>query len=566
MKAVWMIIALWYSTAVCAQIDTSLYLTSEYFASPVDHQIKLSGSFGELRTNHFHAGIDIKSRTGSEGDTIRSAAPGHVSRVKLQRGSYGKALYIDHPNGYTTVYAHLQRFNPETEAYIRRRQRAAQSYELDVYLHPDSLTVDRGQYIGLLGNTGRSYGPHLHFEIRHTASETPQNPYLHGLGPADSSPPLLYAVQVEGMDSELRSIVQQSVSLQATAPGSYGPSQHFKVPAWRAGLSIQSFDRMDGATNSNGLYELKMYLDDSLHFAMKLDSVDWDETRYINSFIDYREKKNNNRTMIRCYKQKGNALQVYDQLRNNGYFKLYKDKPRHIRFEARDFYGNLSTYECTVSRSEQELNSEPASYNLLLKHDIADTIKLGTHQLIFPVGSTDNLLPLKLTADDESYRLTIGSSDQPLFNKVTVTTSLTKIPPALVTKAVLIYTDTSTPISYGGYLSGQVLTSEIDKLGNYSIALDTVPPIIESLEYSKNARDRSDFKFRVRDNYSTRGNAKKMTYSIYIDGVWVAAELKDLGHVLSIPLEGVYTGQHILKIIATDHSGNTATWSGTFSS
>jgi len=563
MKVVWIMIVWLLCGSVSAQIDTARLITTGYFSPPVDHQMKLAGSFGELRSNHFHAGIDIKSKAGTEGDTIRSAAPGHVSRVKLQRGSYGKALYIDHPNGYTTVYAHLQKFSPQIEAYIRRRQRAAQSYELDVYLHPDSIQLDRGQFVGLLGNTGRSYGPHLHFEIRHTKSETPQNPYLHGIGPTDGKAPLLYAVKAEGMDVDLNPITSELIYLSGKPGSSYGPAHHFKIPAWRAAMSIQSFDQMDGSSNSNGLYQLKMYVDDSLQFAMQLDSVHWDETKYINSFIDYTEKKANNRTLIRCYKQKSNRLTVYQQLRNNGFFKLYRDKPRHIRFEAIDLYGNTSSYECQVSRSEEAIKPSSDSYQLMLQHDKSDSVKVGPYTLIFAAGSTDNKLPVQLTTTPNEIQ--IGSKVQPIFKSFRISSSLSSIPTELRGKAVIVYTDSAPPTSFGGTISNDSLHTMADKLGKFSLVLDTVPPTIQPLEYKKNATGLRDFKFRLMDNFSTRGAARKMKYDVYIDGNWIAAELKVLGHVLTVPLSQIEGGSHQIKLTATDHSDNTATWTGTFS-
>jgi len=552
-----------------SQIDSTKLLTTGYFTNPVDHTMKLSGSFGELRTNHFHSGIDIKSKKGAVGDTIRAAADGYISRIKLMRGSYGKVLYIDHPNGYTTVYAHMQRFAPEVEAYIRTRQREAQSYEVDVYPSKDKLIFRQGQYLGHLGNTGRSYGPHLHFEIRNTKTEMPQNPYLHGIGPDDNKSPLLYAVAAQGFDRSLLPISSEVNYVNETkTKGTYGPTHTFKIPAWRAAMSIQAFDQMDGSSNKNGVYKLKMYVDDTLHFESIIDSVYWDETKYINSYIEYADKKEANRTMIRCYRQKANELQVYSNLKNNGFFKIFQNKARLVRFEAIDFYGNTSSYECKVLRSEMEaISDKTVSFSKVITYDKDYDFKLGVSHLLFPKGATDNTLLLKYDQEwsGNLVKLEIGKSSQPLFKRVQVTLPISHITPYLREKAVFVYSSGGSPTSFGGHIEGDSLTVNIDKLGKYELTIDTLGPEITPLEYKKNAQDRADFKFRLKDNFSTRGAAKDVQFNVYIDDIWTICYLKAMGDILTIPLEDVSKGDHKLFIIATDHSGNSTKWKGRFS-
>lgn len=548
------------------QIDSSRLITHGYFVSPVDHKMKLAGSFGELRSNHFHAGIDIKSNSGREGDTIRVAAAGFISRIKIQRGSYGKAIYVDHPNGYTTVYAHMQRFAPQLEDYIREQQRKAESYELDVYPSAEKLIFRQGEYLGHLGNTGRSYGPHLHFEIRETRSETPQNPYLHGIGPTDKKNPMLYSVAAQGLDQDLFEIWNSTKYINNTKPGQYGPEHTFEVPAWRAGMAIQAFDLMDGADNKNGLYHLKMFVDDSLHFEMKIDSVGWDETKYINSFIEYKEKKQNTRTLIRCYKQRANPLSVYRKMKNNGFFKIYAERARVVRFEATDFHGNTSTYQCKVLRRDpNEKDDRSMSYSKKIVFDVDYDLRMGANRFSIPKGATDNILLLdykETAAGGQAFQ--IGAAHQPIFKQIKVSSPINGTPLELRSKLVLVNTEGNTATSYGGEIQGDTLTAHVDKLGNYAIIVDTIPPTIAPLEYKKSAAERADFKFRLKDNLDTRGAAKDVIYSVHIDGKWIISELKALGDVLTVPLDEVGTGEHRIMIRATDHSGNSKLWQSTF--
>src|SRR5690606_31615872 len=150
----------------------------DYFQSPLDVPIVLSGSFGELRSNHFHSGLDIKTQQ-REGLDVFTTASGYVSRIKIQHYGYGKAVYITHPNGYTTVYAHLQGVGPKIQEYVKKEAYERQSYEIELFPKPGELPVSRGELIAFSGNTGGSGGPHLHYEIRNAKAE-PINPLLFG--------------------------------------------------------------------------------------------------------------------------------------------------------------------------------------------------------------------------------------------------------------------------------------------------------------------------------------------------------------------------------------------------
>ena len=307
-------------------------MSTPEFISPVDHTIRLAGSFGELRSNHFHAGIDIKSKTGDVGDIVRATASGYVSRIKIQRGGYGQVIYMDHPNGYTSVYAHLKEFADTLQGYIQDKQYANRSYEIDVYPEPNRFTFNQGDVIGLMGNTGRSYGPHLHFEIRDTKTEIPENPYLHGLGPEDDRAPLIYAIEAHGLDNDFQKIWSKAVNASSQSEKSPGPPTIIEIPAWRAGFAVQTFDLMNGASNKNGIYSIEMFVDDSLHFSHIMDRVGFDVSKYINSHIDYERKKKDNRSFTKCYVAPGNKLNFYPTLKNNGLVKLFKEKPRKLEF------------------------------------------------------------------------------------------------------------------------------------------------------------------------------------------------------------------------------------------
>jgi len=268
----------------------------EYFKSPVKHGMRLSGSFAELRTNHFHMGIDIKSTNGRPGDPILAVADGYVSRINVDASGYGNALYVDHDNGFTSVYAHLSAFAEDIAEHIKTKQYSTKSFQQQLY--PDSLFfVLQGDTIGFMGNTGKSFGPHLHFEIRETKSEIPVNPFLFGLKPTDQKPPVFQVIKFYKSDSLGNISLLQEQKLKLKSKGVYTlDDEVIELPADQVAISVQVYDQMDGSYNKNGVYLMKLLVDDKVQHGYKLDKVSYEESHFINSFIDYGEKQRSKST------------------------------------------------------------------------------------------------------------------------------------------------------------------------------------------------------------------------------------------------------------------------------
>lgn len=534
------------------------------FISPVDHTIRLAGSFGELRSNHFHAGIDIKSKQGKVGDIVRATARGYVSRIKIQRGGYGQALYIDHPNGYTSVYAHLHEFSDSLKAYISSLQYANRSYEIDVYPEPNKFVFDQGEIIGLLGNTGRSYGPHLHFEIRKTETEIPENPYLHGLGPEDTRPPLIYAIEAHGLDNDHQKIWKRTLEVPAKKSTSRSAANTIRVPAWRAGFSIQTFDLMNGASNKNGIYTIDMFVDDSLYFSHKMDRVGFDVTKYINSHIDYETKKKYNRTFTKCYVSPGNKLTFYPDLKNSGEVKLFKNTPRKVDFLVKDFAGNTNTFTCYVYRRDAkagEIKEKP--FQKYLEQGTLAKVSLGSCRFVFPKNSFDKNIYIQYAEENTNGLVSfeINAASDPLFAYPGISVPVSGIDSTLHEKIVLIHNGKT---SYGGHVENDSLRVRVGQFGKFALQIDTIPPTIEVGSFLKNAKGKPFFRFAIYDNFESRGYTKDVKYDVFIDGKWVIASLKALGNVLIVPLDDVPSGKHTLKIRVEDHSKNINIWERDF--
>jgi hypothetical protein len=258
----------------------------DYFQSPLEIPLILSGTFAELRSNHFHAGLDIKTQQRA-GLKVMAAASGFVSRIKVSHFGYGKALYITHPNGYTSVYAHLQNYNPEIDAYIKQRQYKNESYEIELFPKAGELLVNKGDIVAYSGNTGGSGGPHLHFEIRNK-QEHPMNPMLFGLDIKDSVKPIVSALYVYpiGEGSYVnKSNTKQKLRLIPIESGDYVAEN---IEAYgKIGFAIGSTDRQNLAANKNGVYKVESFYNGNKNFEIDFRKFSFAESNHINRLIDY---------------------------------------------------------------------------------------------------------------------------------------------------------------------------------------------------------------------------------------------------------------------------------------
>ncbi|MFA7301975.1 MAG: M23 family metallopeptidase, partial [Candidatus Shapirobacteria bacterium] len=263
---------------------------SEPFAPPLDIPLYLSGTFGELRPNHFHAGIDIKTQ-GREGQNVRAIEDGWVSRIKISPGGYGKALYITHPNGFVSVYGHLQRYGDSIQRYVKEIQYSRESFEVEIFPNEHELPVKKGDLVAYSGNTGGSMGPHLHFEIRDEATQYSLNPLLFtSIKVKDFYRPQILNMAVYPVDTN--SFVngkQETAFLEVTGWGDQHKlkSQRPVKVSGRVSFGIVAHDLMNEIPNKNGVFEVKLLDDTTQIFGLMLDKLSFATARYINSLIDY---------------------------------------------------------------------------------------------------------------------------------------------------------------------------------------------------------------------------------------------------------------------------------------
>lgn len=531
------------------------------FRSPVDRPIVLAGNFAELRQTHFHMGIDIKPQAANGRDSIRSVGHGYISRIRIQPGGYGHAVYLDHPNGYTSVYAHLGEIRTDVEQYISDWQKNLQSYSVDLYPSPSRFPLTKGEYIGMMGNTGHSYAKHLHFEIRETESETPINPALFGIRAKDTRPPTIQSVDIHRLSPAL---IPES---ERTYQPIHRKGNHFTIgngkisfPAWRAGILIQAYDQLDGAPNRNGVYEKRMYVDDTLYFASIMNKISFDETRYINSYVHYPEKQSRKRTITRMYRLPGNPLSVYDTILGNGSIQLFKDQPRSIRIELKDVEGNTTTLSFDIVRDENIKSAEPFNNHHFIPYQASTQLNMEGALLNLSPYSMDRDYHIELRTEepkDGSKAYIFGKPYHILFQRAKISLPIAHIEVERRSKAVILYHDGNREISLGGRIEGDHIVSFHNHLGKFYIGFDTSAPTIRARHIKPKYAPGENLHFSISDNYPVSGIAKDIEYHVYINDEPLIASLKSMSGILTVTLPpDLKSGTYLLHIHVTDDRNN----------
>lgn len=496
------------------KIITSVFLFiaincfAQQYRSPLDIPILLSANCGELRGNHFHSGIDIKTQ-GVTGKSVYSIEDGYVSRVSVSPSGYGLAVYVDHPKtGHTSVYGHLQSFAPRIAEYVKKMQYEKESFRVDLKLNPSQFPLKKGDLIAYSGNTGSSGGPHVHFEIRDTKSEKVLDPLLYykHLINDTKSPDVrgvaAYPVPGRGVVNGSYEPLRQNISLLKS--GTYSSPKE-SVEAWGLiGFGVKSYDRMDGTTNIYGVKIVRLFVDNNKIFESNTVSFSFDETRKINTFTDFADWKLNRSFYMRSFIEPGNTLSFYTST-NNGYVDINEERTYQLKYELEDIYGNKTIYPLTVIGKKQNVPI-PSGCSLVMTWNEDNRYISDDFSLTIPKGNLYNDICFKLSqkASGEYYSniYTVNDLPVPLDKSGEVRIKMTSDPLSNKNAYGIVQLNGSKKSWIGGTYKDGSVTASIRELGvNLAISSDQDAPNITAVLQNKWIQQ-GVIKLKVTDNLS----------------------------------------------------------------
>ena len=555
-----------FATAVVSAQDT----TANCYRSPLpaDMPILLSANFGELRGNHFHAGLDFRVG-GVPGAKLHAVAGGYVSRIVVSPEGYGKAVYINHPNGTTSVYGHLHAFSSVIKKYIENIQYNRQRFAVDVTLDPATIPVKKGDIIGIAGNSGSSFGAHLHFELRKTATQAPFNTLSSGIyKTTDNIAPAIqrvvfYKYEEENEIPVIEPFFTSNISgLQKTVDV---PSRFF--------IAVDASDRQNGTGGKFDINRMEVKLDDTLIFSYRIDEFSFSESRYINSLIAYDYLSISSHPMIKTYVEPGNKLSTaYETVKENGIITLRDNEKHRFDITVYDDYNNRSSYTFTVQ--QQTVTPAPPVYNerkpgVPVYYNRNNQHEQDGMRITIPAGSLYRSIYLTIDtamytpAYTSSLLWNIHNSDVPLHTSATLHLRA-DVDEAIRDKALIVAVSKNGGIkATGGTWENDGVTSKIAAFGNYCVMVDTTAPAIRPL-FKKGAdlRKHASLSIKISDELSGIS-----TYKAFIDGEWALMDYDAKKNVLNYtfdPKRIKRNTKHTLLLTVTDKRMNTAGLETTF--
>ncbi len=532
----------------------------QQFISPLKLPPALNANFGELRNNHFHAGLDYKTNR-KPNKPIYAVADGWVSRISVSPRGYGLALYIDHPNGYTTVYAHMNKFKKAIAQYVKQQQYKKESYKVNLYPKKNQFPIRQGEIIGLSGNTGGSGGPHLHFEVRHTQSEEPVDPFQFlGKTFTDSKAPYIQAISIYPQRNQ--GVVNHSSSpvyilVKKSKKGLIKP-----IKAWGTiGLGLKAYDKMNNVSNIYGVKEIALYVDNKLVYKSIMNRFSYNTTRMLNSFIDFKKWRKNKSFYMKSFVEPGNKLQMYQTTNaNRGLIIINKEKIYKIKYILKDHFGNRSVYRFTILGKRQPIAKKKCKN--MMKWNKPNLYSSNDFSITFPLGSlyTDICFNHYRRLDKVlGWCHKVNTEPVPLHKKATI---WIKTQGYIKGMGIIQVINHQKQNWIGGKYKNNGIEVQISELGHsYSIGRDNQKPIIEPFK-QKRWKQRGRIQFRLQDKFSGIKSFRGT-----IDGKFAlfVHDTKSTIYTYYFDNKRLTRGKtHQLKFESTDNAGNKSIYRTTF--
>ena len=534
------------------------------FGVPFDFPLLLSGNFGELRSNHFHGGLDFKTQ-GKVGKPLLAIADGYISKVTVTPGGYGNALYITHDNGYTSVHGHLDAFLPEIARRVKEKQYREQSFVVTLEFGSEEFRVSQGEVVAYAGNTGYSFGPHLHMEIRTTDTNEPIDPlpfYKDKI--ADNIPPRATHIMVYGEeDGGKVAFVGDSKDVEEV-DGKIIINSQFSIfnclTAWgRIGTAISANDYMDGTTNNYGVRYVRLYVDDELVSHSDVNRFAFSEDRLINSWTDYHVQRSTGRWYMRSTIDEYNDLRLLHASDGRGWVSIDEERDYHVRYELEDLHGNMAVYRFVVRGKRMELPRRMPNYFYRMDASRDNRFVVGGFELWIPQGQLFEDVDLDYdvvpsdTDQADIYQLT--TERVPLRKSAELT--LPVIPKGNVDakKLYVARVDGKQRVYCGGTYKYGRITANVKELATYTVCVDTIAPKITPIGEST-WKKQGRVVFRIAD-----GETGIRSYRGMIDGKWVLFKYSSKNARLwcDLKAEGIAPGNHKVEVKVEDMRGNVRT-------
>ena len=556
MRTVISLVFLSIALVVRAQIFEPARYPSSYFRNPLNIPMSLSGNFGELRPNHYHMGLDIRTNKVQNLDVF-AAAEGYIARIKIEPFGFGRAIYINHPNGLTTVYAHLNNFFPELEQYVKEQQYAQQSWSIFITIPPDIFPVKKGTFIAHSGTTGGSQAPHLHFEIRTTDVDQNLNPMLFGLPIPDHTSPTIQRLVIYDRS---KSIYEQTPRFLDTRRSGniFNISQGLAVVSSPLiSFGISAFDTQSGSTNHLGIYEADLFLDNNPVIGFRMNYISYLDTRNISAHIDYKTKAIHGPYIQLLSNLPGYRNSIYKKVSGDGIIDLSDGRPRKVKVDVYDAYGNRSVLQFSVRYNGNKKQVAPVPGKLFAPMMVDGfegrecEFYLGENSLYDSAHIAYTNAPA--TAEGASAVHTIGSITIPLAAPLTVRIKpIRPLTDAERNRTVMQrFADETKEVRKVEWNNGWAKANFMD-FGNFQLLIDTeAPQIIANFQNGDNLSKQSRIVIGVKDN-----NGQYKNFRAELDGTWLRFTNDKAKSFIYNFDEKCSRGEHQLKVSVEDEAGN----------
>ena len=565
----------------CSNVLNAQGALGPKFISPLEGDLRLSGNFGELRSSHFHAGLDIKTNL-TIGKPVYAAADGYVSRLKVAHFGYGKALYLTHQDGFSSVYAHLDRFSPSIQDYIKQTQYKKEQFQVELFPSKDQFIVKQGDLIGYTGNTGSSGGPHLHFEIRDPQSR-PLNPLIYGIQIEDSKRPLPTSLRWYPRSESDLNIEAQAQNLSLTKVNdSEFIAETLETSGW-IGFGLGVYDQQDGSLNKNGVYQIRCALNGSLVQEVLFDRISFDETKYMNRYMDYRYYQERKQRVQKLFRPSNNPLGILKNLESDGFVEIIPGSSYTFTIELFDFnqnrtlitvpilggentlsYNSAKTNEALGSKQSKSIENSIDDWSNLVEipHTSATSWSEGNFSIFFPKECFYESTALNLSVSGE--QLYMDKDQYPLYKPVKITYRGDHLSTEDLAHAYIARLDDyGKPIHQNTSREGTQLDANVSTLGQYGVFFDYTPPIITMKTPAEGQWFSTAKKLKVIIKDSESGIAD---YRATINDRFVLMEYDYKTNTLTYDFSDAVVDEaaHNLKVVVLDNAGNSATFERLF--